>query len=238
MGDIRKTVLLFSTGLDSICLYYMLNADINLFILTGTKDNENEFMNLKHTKELNHNLVCLDMRFLKEFELPNKIIPYRNHFFVTAAAQFGQDIYIGATLGDTTRDKDETFAKNLSDSLSYFANGPKEKIKYPGDIKIHMPLKNKTKAEIVKMYLHDEKAYNPNILIHHSSSCYYPKKDNKECGECRSCLRKYVALRINNLEPNFQKPSLNILENFLQESIIKQRSPKEIKEIEYIIRYY
>lgn len=226
----RKKVLLFSTGLDSVCLYYLVKADVNLFIKTGTEDNNLELERLNKFEDI----TILDMSFLKDFELPNKILPYRNYFFAMVAAQYGQEIYLGSIKGDIARDSNLLFAGLLEKALSYYAHGPADQVPYPGDIKIHLPLKFQTKSDIVHEYI--DAGYDPDMLINHSSSCYFPEH-NKECGKCKSCLRKLIALTLNGLTPAFDLPDYNILLNFRRELLIRGET-REAEEVKMVMELY
>ena len=97
-----------------------------------------------------------------------------------------------------------------------------------------MPFKNMTKVEIVKYFL--DKYWNPELLWEESRSCYLGNE--KECGVCRSCLRKYVALKLNGIYTKgifeFEPESKKIMEEFLKESIEKNRH-EEILDIKKVI---
>ena len=184
-------VLLYSTGLDSYCLSKLYKMDELLFIISGTTDNQKERKLIEHAQ--NARQIHLP---LGQWELENKIIPQRNAFFVLAAAQYGNEIFIGATKGDTTKDKDYVFKAQMENILNYFALD-KHKVKvqdYP--YTVHMPFKDMTKTEIIAAYL--AKGFPVEALMTESRSCY--AGGVLECGVCRSCLRKYVALTLNNIE--------------------------------------
>ncbi|MDD5740321.1 MAG: 7-cyano-7-deazaguanine synthase, partial [Candidatus Peribacteraceae bacterium] len=90
---------------------------------------------------------------LQQFELPNKIIPFRNYLFVLLAANYGNRIYIGSTLGDTTRDKDRVFQSLCGSVLNYFGT-VKEKMPYEAEqFEVCMPFKDRTKTQIVGEFL-------------------------------------------------------------------------------------
>jgi len=216
-------VLLYSAGLDSYCLSKLYKMDILLFIISGTIDNQKERKLIE--KAQNAMQIYLP---LNQWELENKIIPYRNAFFVLAAAQYGNEIYIGATKGDTTKDKDYVFKSQMENILNYFAID-KHKVKiqdYP--YTVHMPFKNMTKTEIVASYL--AKGFSREALLSESRSCY--TGDKLECGECRSCMRKYVALILNNIDStsNFKANPASNLQSFYEECIDKDRGD-ESKEV-------
>jgi 7-cyano-7-deazaguanine synthase len=223
----RVKVLLYSGGLDSYALSKLYNFNTVLFIRTGTRDNEIEYQKIRMGKDTVVSEI-VDMTFLKKWELPNKIIPLRNLFFASAAAQYGNDIYLGATKGDSTRDKDEIFSHMTSALFSYFSLGDPEKTKFSGSVNLITPFRDMTKRQIVALYI--ARNYDPQDLVWNSLSCYYPLDNGYECGKCRSCLRKYVALKLNSVQASF-KPSIQDLELLLIEAKEKNRQD-EILDIE------
>jgi 7-cyano-7-deazaguanine synthase len=225
-----RKVLLFSTGLDSFILSKLFSYSSIVFIKTGTDDNKAELARLQtHFNDLHATVV--DCSFLEQYELGNKIIPFRNHIFACVAAQYGHVIHMASTAGDTTRDKDITFASTLSTALSYFSTGPANKVRWPGNRTIALPLRTMTKKQIVRLYL--DKGFDADDLVHKSASCYHPTPEGKECGRCRSCLRKFVALFGNGVLPAFAPPPVELLRQHWEESVQKGREleAKETQEV-------
>jgi len=218
-----KSVILYSGGMDSFCLSRLYPSADLLFINTGTKDN------LQEAKLLPDYVKQISLP-LSDWELENKIIPFRNAFFILIAAQRYSKIYLGATIGDTTKDKDYIFKGMMEGLLNYFGldinkNGHSER-----PFEVCMPFKGMTKTKILETYL--KAGGRMEDMMNNSRSCY--KGDEKECGKCRSCLRKYVAFRNCGMTEylNFQElPNSVELQDFLKESIAKGRHLEEIKEI-------
>lgn len=223
----ERRVLLYSGGLDSFIMSKLVSHDESLFILTGTEDNKLEWSRIIQS---NAKISILDFSFLSQFELPNKIIPFRNMFFAFAAAQYGSIILLASTKGDTTRDKDDLFAYLLSATLSYFAMGPVDKVRYAGPCRVELPFRQCTKRQLVRLYL--EAGFPAEDLITQSFSCYFPVAGN-ECGRCRSCLRKFVALALNEIPSGFAHPTKYVLQEHLEESIQKGRKEEagDIREL-------
>jgi len=113
--------------------------------------------------------------------------------------------------------------------LNYFGSVD-EKMPYKATyFEVDMPFKNLTKREIVHDWLlrfRDKKE-----LLKDSRSCYAGGR--KECGKCRSCLRKYVAFKNNDIEDllDFAAPTQAQLVHLYEESVVKHRHPKELQEI-------
>ncbi len=219
---IEKNVLLYSGGLDSFILRHLANFDKILYFDVGTEDGMREIERLDSGVEI----VPLP---LQRFELENKIIPFRNYLFVLLAANFGNRIFIGTTLGDTTRDKDYVF-QNLSSSVLNYFGTVKEKMPYDAEkFEVVMPFKDRTKAEIIRDY---RSCLEPvESTLRQSRSCY--AAGDKECGKCRSCLRKYVAFANNGIAHllDFPPPSQATLVHLYEESVRKGRHAKELQEI-------
>jgi len=223
-------VILYSGGLDSFCLAKLVPDALKLFVRTGTTDNEMEYQRLtkQSSRVFDFEVTTLP---LVQWELKNKIIPLRNCFFVLTAAQYGSLIYLGATIGDTTKDKDHTFAAMMEAVLNYFGTDTDKTRVQERPFKVELPFKHLTKTEILHQYL--QAGHDIDELVRFSRSCYSGMHD-LECGQCRSCLRKYVAFVNNGVADRLQFRALPArwrLDSFLQESINKKRHKKEIQEI-------
>jgi 7-cyano-7-deazaguanine synthase in queuosine biosynthesis len=187
-------ILAFSAGMDSLIMKKLCGYPDSecLFVDMGTEENKQE----RALIERFYPSVQIHQMPIARFELPNKIIPFRNHLLAFIAAQFGTDIGFAFTAGDTTRDKDYVFKAQIEGALNYFCGIP-EKSPFPGSTySIFMPFKDMTKADMVRFFL--ERGHSPLILKDQSISCYEGKGDS--CGVCRSCLRKFVALTLNGIE--------------------------------------
>lgn len=220
---IDKKVLLYSGGLDSFILRYTYSFDEIVYFDVGTEDSKREMQGFD-------NQVTVVQFPLKQFELPNKIIPFRNYLFTMLAANFGNIITIGSTLGDTTRDKDRVF-QSLCDAMLNYFGAVDEKMPYKASrFQVIMPFKDMTKTEILHKWLL-KYADEADVLLKNSRSCY--KGGVEECGECRACLRKYVAFKNNDIEGmlDFAPPTQGQLVNLYEESVKKGRHVNELKEI-------
>ncbi len=192
------SVLLYSGGMDSYCLRHLYNPSVCLHIETGTVDELREramiFRELSE-KPGSFRLESVSLP-MSGYELENKMIPYRNAVFVLLAANYGGIIYLGATLGDTTKDKDYVFKSQMEALLNYFALDQHKMPHNDYPIRLEMPFKNMTKTEILRSYI--EAGGSLEELKTYSRSCY--RGGDKECGICRSCLRKWAALVNNDVD--------------------------------------
>lgn len=223
-------ILLFSGGMDSIIVKYLLNiSNTNcLFIDMGTNENKQEWQFIKENYR-----GCLYEKFpLKQFELNNNIIPFRNNILSFIAANYGNRIIFGFTNGDTTKDKDYVFKAQMEAMLNYFSID-ENKVSIPGPFIIDMPFKHLTKTEMLSQYL--DCGGDPQKIIS-AKSCYVGNSE-VGCGLCRSCLRKWIACTLNGIQLKMQNtPTVSALNELLNTAILKDRK-KEIKEIERCINH-
>lgn len=215
----NRRVLMFSGGMDSFILktIYQVPDEDCIFTRMGTEENAEEEILLN---QYFPGVKVVDLP-LVDFELGNKIIPFRNHFLALMGAQFAPEIMFAFTAGDTTRDKDYVFKAQMEGILNYFSLS-EDKVLYPGPYQINMPFKAVTKTEIVRAYL--SHGLPSEDLLRKSRSCY--AGEMLPCGHCRSCLRKYVALHLNGISCDGwveSIPSIDTLEGFLVESELKGR---------------
>jgi 7-cyano-7-deazaguanine synthase len=224
-----KKVMLFSGGMDSYCMRHIIKPDVTLFFMLGTKDNIQEFQNLKNMPFFNE-VKIIEMP-LYPWEMENKILPHRNTILSLIASNYGNQIYLGATAGDTTKDKDYIFKSQIEGMLNYFAlDSHKIPVKsYP--FTMNLPFKKLSKTEILKLFI-KEKGIVPELLKY-SRSCYEGKE--KECGNCRSCLRKAIALELNDVDYSgvFEKdPFKNV-----SEEIVTKMTERKTEANEFIKAY-
>ena len=216
MSD-NKSVLLFSGGMDSFILNYLYKPDILLYIKTGCKYERKELNLIDsyiRTFNLEDKFIVVDFSFLQNYELDNAHIPLRNLLFLEVASFYGNIIYLGALKGETSKDKSKKFRRMTQSIISYcwddkLGLGTKKKIR------VIFPFKDKTKADILKLYL-DEGGSEADI-IKYTVSCYSP--DYYLCGRCMSCFRRWVAEILNGIHnPGYNRPPIlyyqELLDNY------------------------
>jgi 7-cyano-7-deazaguanine synthase in queuosine biosynthesis len=187
-----KKILLISSGIDSHCAQYLSKPDVMVYFDTGQSLCKQE---IKAIKSQDYgDKVIIDNRFkLDDQVLPNDILPMRNAYFALAGAYYGEEIILVATAGDTTNDKDEPFVNYMNDLFKHmFSN----KLKNP-DVSINgafltIPYRHFTKTQLIEKYL---KGGGSVLSLLKTRSCY--SDEDGECGKCRSCIRKYTALKLN-----------------------------------------
>lgn len=134
-------------------------------------------------------------------QIPNTYVPARNSIFLSYALGFAEnigarDIFIGAHRSDEANYPDcrpdylaaFTEMANLATKVGRQAL---EKGSEEEKIKIHAPLINLTKSDIVAMGLKIGVDYSKTI------SCYHPDSLHRSCGACLSCLVRLQAFADN-----------------------------------------
>jgi 7-cyano-7-deazaguanine synthase in queuosine biosynthesis len=204
-----KRVLLFSGGTDSFVLSKILNPDIHLYFDIGTAEVSKE---LEACKKLGIEPIVDKRLFLQDMELPNKIVPMRNLFFILMACYYGDVIYLGATKGDMTRDDTEEFRDILNALLLSMYQIPEKNPRGRHLPRVEFPVKHLTKTEIIKEYLKSNFSLEE---LKMTRSCY-KADDLKDCGHCISCFRKWISYVNNNiyLKEDFLYNPLDKVEEF------------------------
>jgi len=191
-----KKVLLFSGGMDSLMMNYLLNPDILLVIPHGNKYQKRELEvieNLMKKGVIDRAKVVFDESLeLGWAERDDAIIPNRNLYFITLATHYGETIYLGSVYGDRSSDKSLEFFSKCEDMFNYLFKD--QHWCENRTFKIEATYKDYTKTELVKLFL--EKGGKADDLLT-SYSCY----DGKDiaCGICKPCFRKWVSLENNNI---------------------------------------
>ena len=233
----EKSVLLFSGGMDSLIMNYLLEPDILLVIPHGNKYEKKEIEVINKLADKGYidrnKLIFEDSLKLGKFERDDAIIPNRNLYFITLATHYGETIYLGSVYGDRSLDKSKEFFKKCEDIFNYLFQDQHWCI--GRKFHISAPYKDYTKTELVKEYLN--KGGKLEALLE-SYSCYEGK--DKPCGVCKPCFRKWVALENNNIDTTnyFEKSPLTA--EWLPEIVKQIKSPegyrgREDKDIIYAL---
>ena len=185
-----KKILLYSGGMDSWLMNKLWKPDILVYVNLHGRYNAQE---ISHLPE---NCQILDFD-LSKYERPDKIIPLRNLFLVMLATityveekDEEIEILLGATAGDRVLDKSLIFAEKTSDLLTYLYQSqwwnPIAK-----NIKVSLEYKNKTKTDLIKMFL--AQGGTVEEVWKESFSCYEPDEAGNICYACKPCFRKACA---------------------------------------------
>lgn len=198
--DPDKDILLFSGGLDSVCVYKLLEQEgvrvQGLYIPHDLQYSYLEDISITHLTEF-HGMDIVKFPTRQEFSYfarPDGFIPLRNLLLCTLAGMAGaKKIYLGAVAGEYTLDKSDLFFQNTESLFSYLLSD---------SIQIEAPYASFTKTELVKKAL-DSKAVTPELL-EVTWSCYEPvldpvAKEMIPCGECMACIRRWLAMVDNGI---------------------------------------
>ena len=217
----KKAVVLLSGGLDSATVLGIAsNEGYDCFAMTinyqqrhhaelAAADNIANFFNIKE-----HKVVNIDLSWLKSSSLtnekmdipetasegiPSTYVPARNTIMMTLAMAWAetiksQDIFIGVNAVDYSGYPDcrpeyiASFQKMANLATKTAIEGRK--------IKIHTPLINLSKSEIICI------GKKSNIDYSSTVSCYQADQDGRACGKCDSCrLRKEGFKQANIKDP-------------------------------------
>lgn len=180
------TVQLTSSGIDSACIAHLAHSDKQVYFHLGAPYNNSEALHLPFGTLIDYS-IKLGHRIR-----PNHILPRRNAFLILAAAFYGDRVLLGSTAGDTTKDKDTVFLQHMNNLLEHMGSDPGKCEKAV----VVAPFAHLTKRELVAKYLKEGGAP---ASLRSAWSCYNVVGD-QECGECRSCIRKYTALELNGID--------------------------------------
>ncbi|MFC7328855.1 7-cyano-7-deazaguanine synthase [Marinactinospora rubrisoli] len=187
-------VLLYSSGLDSYCAAWLWRPDLCLYVDLGTGYNAPEIRLLGHAPAATRT-TSLD---LSPWERPeDRIIPLRNLMLACVAAQYGETIAMAATAGDRVLDKTPTFASMTSHLLTWLWQ-PQHWTEGK-TVDLVLPVKHLSKSELVRAAL--DAGADPADIGSRTWSCYTPTAEGTECGACKPCARKWVALVANGCPP-------------------------------------
>ena len=217
-----KKVLLYSGGMDCYIINQLERPDVLLYINNHSNYSDIEvqkLLDLRDNKKAPwlRNLVIVDNFInMSDMERDDYIIPARNAYFILKAAEYGDEIIMGATSGDRSTDKDLLFAKQITDLLNHiyaFSHWCKD----GRTISVNFKYKSFTKQDLITALMTERVRQHPRVdlaeikemiiteLFGNSWSCYNPDHDHESCGICKPCLRKWLAiLGVTNIDTSKQ----------------------------------
>lgn len=213
----KKTVVLLSGGLDSTtCLAIAQKQKFEVFALTvnygqrhifelDSAKNIVEIFNVKSHSIIDINLaqfggsaltddieVPKDRTELDNNDIPVTYVPARNTVFLSLALAWAEtieayDIFLGVNALDYSGYPDcrpeyiTAFEQTANLATKAGVSGK--------NFKIHTPLINMTKADIIK------KGIELNVDYGTTCSCYDPLKNGSPCGHCDACLLRLKGFK-------------------------------------------
>ena len=215
----KKAIILLSGGLDSTtCAAIAKNQGFELIGLT-VKYGQTHIFELEASKNIanyynidDHSIIDIDLahfggsaltskdikvpknRKISDMnEIPITYVPARNTVFLSIALAKAEtvnsfDIFIGVNAVDYSGYPD--CRPEFISAFQRLTNlATKEAVQNKGSYKIHTPLINLSKSEIIA------KGISLNVDYSMTSSCYEPNKNGNPCGLCDAC-----TLRIKGFE--------------------------------------
>lgn len=206
-----KKVLLFSAGMDSYMINQLEEPDVLLFINNKSvyADIEEKFLRNLQAQGYYPNLVFLDDFInMKDLERTDYIIPSRNAYFILRAAEYGDEIILGATIGDRSTDKDLKFASQMTDLLNHIYESSHWVGELGRSINVNFKYKGYSKSMIINKLIEKRmndlevsKEYATKKVVEElcnlTISCYDFQEEGEEkkaCGVCKPCTRKWLAI--------------------------------------------
>lgn len=214
----KRAVVLLSGGIDSsTCLAVAKHMGFEIYALTidyGQRhkveiDSARKVASVLKVNE--HKVLNLDLRALggsaltSEMEVPKNedplerpgipitYVPARNTIFLSLALAYAEsigsfDIFIGANQVDFSGYPD--CREDYLRAFEQMANlALKATVEGKGRMRIHAPLLNMTKGEII------QRAVDLGLDLALTHSCYDPSPDGRACGMCDSCQMRKKGFR-------------------------------------------
>lgn len=213
-----KKVLLYSGGLDSWLIDKLWKPDVKLYVNVGGRYSETEI------KRLPNDVKVINFP-LGQFEQKESMhIPMRNLYFLMLASNYGDEIVLGATIGDRgARDKTPEFLSLAENFINYLNDS--QSVAAEKKIKIEQKYANYSKGQLVKEYL--ENGGSIEKLHDESFSCFNPHENGDVCLSCKPCLRKFVACY--NGGYNYSLEDKKTIYKYIKDKVL----PNEVKGTYY-----
>jgi 7-cyano-7-deazaguanine synthase in queuosine biosynthesis len=191
---VSGVAVLYSGGMDSVALARLYRDARLVYVRIGSPYEPRELERISgHRVEV---IDCGD--WLSHHADSMGRVPMRNLLFaVAAAAHTGADfVALGATAGETSPDKSRAFAAAAGKAMSQAENRP---------VRLLMPFRGITKRQLVRRLLSDGMTAEQ---LRACPSCYAETLPDHVagCGRCMSCVRRWVAMSLNDIHERYQSP--------------------------------
>lgn len=204
-----KPILLFSGGLDSFITWRLLGRPRCVYVCLGHHYQRQELDTVRRLLEclpIELEVTEVGQRF-GTLEQPDGHIPYRNLVLALVGATYGSPVWLGALRGETSRDKSHRFYREVSRLLGFLE---------PGPARVEAPVSGRTKTGLVAEYLRRFPTPEDRWLLLQTRSCY--EAGELPCGRCMACVRRWVALRLNDLHETYQVDPGQVLAAWMREN--------------------
>lgn len=192
-------LLLYSGGMDSYIAWHYLSKPKTMYIDIHHRYNTKERVAILRTIP---STIILDKQLdLGKYEKLDADIPMRNLFLVMMAAmEGGKKIWL-IIQKDETSIPDRTL--HFLDEAAFMVNNLLE----CNDVEIKTPFESMDKTDMVKWYnnkVGDIDSLLKTVGCYEGDSDKYINSDNLHCGDCGACLRRFVALANNGVDPGYE----------------------------------
>lgn len=200
MATSERAVILASGGLDSFLVWKLRAPDaLNVFVDVGQRyrGKERQAVSRLAAAVPTFRLCTVRGQQIGKDDGRQGIIPFRNAVLVLAAARFAPVVLLGVTRDEINSDKSVEFMDAMRSVLDiswraqYWNDGARVHV-------VESPVRAHSKAELVAEYIHS--GYDPAHLAL-TVSCY--SQDGDRCGNCASCFKRWVAMRLNNIPETY-----------------------------------
>ncbi len=219
----RKAIVLLSGGLDSATTLYIAGEEgFSIHALSfrygqqHAQELESASMIARAAGVADHAIISLDARLFEgsaltgsaavpEYRSPSEMaamipqtyVPARNTVFLAMALAFGEvigarDIFIGVNAMDYSGYPD--CRPEFITAFQRLAEVATKEAVEGNPARIHAPLLNMTKAEIIRRGLKLGIDYS---MTH---SCYNPDTEGRSCGRCDACILRSKGFRENGMQ--------------------------------------
>jgi 7-cyano-7-deazaguanine synthase len=190
-----KEVLLLSAGLDSFPAWHYLGRPPALYFDLRHRyaTQERASLDALSSRWAIDLTISYDLD-LSTWEAENAIIPLRNAYFAMLAANHGDTIWCAGVKGDHTADKNPAAFARISEFISALSGRP---------VRLGSPFWNMTKTQVVAWYLRQGLPAADLLL---TFSCSRTDGIGMHCGQCPSCLRRWISLANNGIQGPFEAP--------------------------------
>ncbi|WP_051102660.1 7-cyano-7-deazaguanine synthase [Parafrankia elaeagni] len=186
-------VLLFSAGLDSFPAWHYLDKPPALYFDLGHRYRDQERAAITALVDRCGVEVSVSRELdLSRWEADDAIIPLRNVYLAMLAANRAERIWCVGVKGDATADKSPQAFRRISQMITDLSGRP---------VWLDSPFWQMTKTEIVAWYLGQGLPAGDLLL---TFSCSRTDSLAVHCGQCSSCLRRWISLVNNGVDAPFE----------------------------------
>jgi len=199
MPPAKDEILLFSGGTDSLIAWEFLKHPPVLFVNLHTKYSDTEALKVRQlAKEFDMDWYTDSRLNLEDQEASDGsgFVPHRNTFLILIASFYSNRIWLAGLGSDVVVDKNPDYAMKMSRFLTEQLTG------WAKSVVVDSPFWNYTKEDTIRWLIKEKGFAAAKDMILKSFSCY--SNTAKPCGKCQACFRRYVALKLHDIEEEYE----------------------------------